>query len=281
MLRRFAIALGVLSCPWRSALIVFLLCGVFVSIATQVPADVILPTGLAPGSQYQIAFVTAGGTTAASSNIADYNSFVTAEADRSDALAALGATWSAIVSTDTTDARDNVATYANVPIYNTAGQVVVSSTGQLWGPGGDVGGIENPIRYDEYGNVSPRMNACTGSWATGQAVSGQALGQFYYNSANDYWESPWLGLIDSTSYQWMNWGYWHDKGLSVVEARHFYFYALSSPITVPAPEPSGFALLATGAIGLAAYGLRRRREARHSACVAVASTAAGDKQRER
>ena len=46
-------------------------------------ADAILPTGLAPGSKYQILLVTSGGMAATSSNIQDYDNFVTAEAENS------------------------------------------------------------------------------------------------------------------------------------------------------------------------------------------------------
>ena len=52
-----------------------LVAAILALITTQVRAEnVVLPTGLAPGSQYEIVFVTADGSTATSSNIADYNS---------------------------------------------------------------------------------------------------------------------------------------------------------------------------------------------------------------
>lgn len=248
MFRRIAVVSGVLSCDW----LVVLLCGVCVSITGLLHADVILPTGLAPGSQYQIAFVTSDGTTATSSDIADYNNFVTQEAVQNPALAALGANWDIIGSTATTTALNNALIYPNVPIYNTAGQLVVSASGQLWGSQG----IVTPILYDENGDAASNYNTCTGSYAHGGAVPGKALGQFYYDSANNYWESPWLGLTASTSKTWINWGYWHDKDLAVVQSRQFYFYALSSPITVP--EPGTFVLLAASIISLVGYAWRRR-----------------------
>lgn len=52
-------------------------------------ADTILPQGLAPGSQYEIAFVTADITVAESSSIATYNSFVTSEANQDGILKSL------------------------------------------------------------------------------------------------------------------------------------------------------------------------------------------------
>lgn len=50
--------------------------------ASQVRAAVIAPVGLVPGSQYQLIFVTFSTRTATSSDIADYNAFVTSEAGK-------------------------------------------------------------------------------------------------------------------------------------------------------------------------------------------------------
>jgi hypothetical protein len=122
-------------------------------------ADVILPTGLAPGFQYEIAFVTSDSMTATSTNIADYNSFVTQEADKNPVLAGLGASWYVMGSTTTVKASANAPTSAGVPIYNTAGQLIIADSSHLWGPNG----IDNPIQYDENGTVTSKVNACTGS----------------------------------------------------------------------------------------------------------------------
>ena len=48
--------------------------------ASQLVADVVLPAGLTPGSQYQLIFVTADPHNAVSFNISDYNDFVSSEA---------------------------------------------------------------------------------------------------------------------------------------------------------------------------------------------------------
>ena len=67
----------------RSLVAVALVATMFAGTAV---AQVVLPTGLPPGSQYEIAFVTSDGTTATSTDINDYNSFVTAEAAFSSSL---------------------------------------------------------------------------------------------------------------------------------------------------------------------------------------------------
>jgi len=71
-------------------------------------ADIVIsPPGLNIGDQYRLVFVTSGTRNAQSSNIADYNSFVTAQANQNAVLSALNTTWTVIGSTATVDARDN------------------------------------------------------------------------------------------------------------------------------------------------------------------------------
>ena len=206
-------------------------------------ADVVLPSGLPPGTEFRVVFTTADGMTADSASVGDYNGFATAEANQNPTLAALGATWYALVSTPTVNVIDNVPSPSSrtSPVYNTAGQLVVASTGTLWAHNNT---LLNPVCFDQFGNLASWQNVCTGSYANGYAVSGQALGQFYYDSSQGYWESPWLGEVGSTSKTWVNWGYWHDIHLSAVQDREFHYYALSSPITVATPEPSTLGLLA-------------------------------------
>ncbi|MEI8376345.1 MAG: hypothetical protein WCJ35_26300, partial [Planctomycetota bacterium] len=80
-------------------------------------ANVILPTGLAPGSQYEIVFVTSDGTTATSANIATYNNFVTAEANQNSTLYNLGVSWHAVASVVPGPAATSNAPSAGIPIY--------------------------------------------------------------------------------------------------------------------------------------------------------------------
>jgi hypothetical protein len=66
-----------------------------------------IPPGLSPGDQYHLIFLTSGTRDATSSNIADYDAFVTDQANLSPVLAALGTTWRALGSTGTANAIDN------------------------------------------------------------------------------------------------------------------------------------------------------------------------------
>lgn len=123
-------------------------------------AIIIPPTGLAPGSEYRLVFVTSGTRNATSSNIADYNDFVQNAAQNSSvlntALTAAGfnptsITWTAIASTLTTNARVNTQTQAtdtSRPIYRLDGALVATSYADLWD-----GSILVPINRTQVDNI--------------------------------------------------------------------------------------------------------------------------------
>ncbi|WP_044035277.1 hypothetical protein, partial [Microcystis aeruginosa] len=106
-------------------------------------ALVVVPTGLNPGDQYRLVFVTDGTRDATSTNIDDYNNFVTNEVTGSPLATALTAagftpsaiTWKAIASTDSVAARDNTGTNPSstgVPIYLIDGNRVANNNADLW-----------------------------------------------------------------------------------------------------------------------------------------------------
>jgi len=115
-----------------------------VALATLVTASaaqaalVVVPPGLNPGDQYRLVFVTDGTRDATSTNINDYNNFVTNQVTGS-ALATqlttagfnLGTiTWKAIGSTSATSAKVNTGTdgsQPDVPIYLIDGNKVANN----------------------------------------------------------------------------------------------------------------------------------------------------------
>jgi hypothetical protein len=85
------------------------------------------PAGLTPGESFRFVFVTDGTTTATSSNIADYNSFVNMQAGAATYNGSV-VTWDAIGSTAAVNAIDNVGQQPIVGAFLADGTLVTTST---------------------------------------------------------------------------------------------------------------------------------------------------------
>jgi len=254
-------------------------------ISGAAQAAILLPS-LPPGSQYRLLFLTSGTTTATSSDINTYNTFVnnTAQAstDLNAALTAKGFTpsaieWKALASTATTNANVNTTTQAtdpSFPFYRLDGALVVSpptvpppptntrTFNQLFynrvfslGGGADtINYTYSPINVNENGttqtilceNALPGVCAWTGFNSNG-AASAPLGDQFVL--AGDY-NNPANG--DATSA-------WNSRFI-LSSTNQFPLYGISSVLTVPTPaattpEPSsllGFITLGGLLLGSAA-----------------------------
>ena len=196
-----------------------------------------IPPNLPVGSKYEIAFVTRTPTTATSPYIADYNAFVTLQAQQNSNLPhGGGITWHAIASTwengNIQGANQNAPFTSSIPVYNTQGQLVANAATPLYNVSGT---ILNPISYDQFGN-SDISYVWTGTYYDG--TPDNPLGNGIYFGPPD------IGISNITSF-------WLAGGTDIATNVHP-LYALSSPITVP--EPGTLALLAAGLLVVLRFG---------------------------
>jgi hypothetical protein len=214
-----------------------LLCGLLaVSIAHA--SIITQPPGVAPGDPYRLIFVTSAVRDATSSNIADYNSFVSGVANAVPALQALGADWRAIASTPSTNARDNVAA-STAPIFRLDGTLVANGTADLWDSF-----ILAPILIDENGHTVIG-NSWSGSRSNGTAT-GDALGTAFLVRT---------GLTDGTNRFWLAAGSYAPNTMQ-------HLYAISSEIVAPVPEPMSVGFVAAGFVLLIGHSRINRMRCR-------------------
>jgi hypothetical protein len=214
-------------------------------LASRSMASVItVPPSLTAGDTYRLVFVTSGTYSASSSSLATYNGDVTSEANGVAALLSLGATWTAIASTATEDALDNISGSSSAPIFLLNGNEVAGSLTSLFG-----GTLMNAVQISQNGNALPSgSKVWTGTTSSGTADAGHTLGS----------TDPEQGLDSSTT------GTWLQDVASVGFDNGHDLYAISSVLTVPdgdpasVPEPSTVATAVLGgAVLLLAWKCRR------------------------
>lgn len=215
------------------------------------------PAGLSPGDHFRFVFVTDGSRDATSSNINDYNTFVTEQAG--------GATyngkpipWVAIASTPTVNAIDNVGRTQD-PVYLADGTKVTTSTttSGLWS-----GGLLHAIDEDLTGKQSSLRYIWTGTDPTGSATSATPLGTttvvYQITPPIPFPQSSTFGISDPTKTDLS----WVLAGSFDTNNRLNSLYGISVPQTV-VPEPSSLWVVGTlTSAGLASGWSRHRRDQR-------------------
>jgi hypothetical protein len=190
--------------------------------ASSLEAGIItLPPGVNPGDTYRLIFVTSTTRDATSTNINDYNAFVANVAASIPQLAALGATWKDIGSTATVNAIDNIgASASNVGIYRLDGSLAASGTAAFL----SYAEFSDPVFtfFDETGAPAAAGGIWLGtdwnSGGTGLGVPGHQLGTSLPRSSGG-------------------------DAIGQLSGR---FYAISSDITAPTPEPGVAGLTSLG-----------------------------------
>lgn len=215
--------------------------------AAQAHADVIVAppfdmTGiLAPDEPYHLMFVTSGVRHANASTIADFNTFVTAQAKLPGAVTeSYDFDWKAIASTGGGQhARDNAPIDGDVPVFLLNGDKVADGFDDLWD-----GELHVAPNWDQF-LQGQNAYAWTGTNQDGSAHSDQYLGQDEYGhigqpGRKDLWISYYYGNPQSAARP---------------------FYALSPQLrTTAVPEPSSLVAV-TGLLGMGFMGrLWRRRK---------------------
>jgi hypothetical protein len=211
-----------------------------------VAVPITAPTGLKPGDQYRLAFVTSSTYQGYHTGIGSYNSFVTGVANTIPELVALGTTWKAIASTATVDARDNTNTNpgsgVGVPIFLLNDTMLANNNADLWD-----GSIDNALNINQFGNTSYSGNVWTGTLSTGTK-------SFYCLGCNPNASNQALpGYSSAVNFTWIA----RDASLREDYNKGFRVYAISDTLTF-VPEPSTALLMMAGLIGLAARGRRKR-----------------------
>jgi hypothetical protein len=184
------------------------------------------PAGLTPGDSFRFAFVTEGTTTATSSNIADYNSFVNMQAGGATYNGSV-VNWDAIGSTATVNAIDNVGQQPIVGVFLADGTLVTTSTTTtgLWS-----GTLSNAI-IEDLSSVANFAFVWTGTTSAGVAAT---VGVASSGPLGDI-QHPTQGASYLSASDWVDIG---DGNAPPVGS--FGMYAISDVLVVPTavPEPS-------------------------------------------
>mgnify|MGYP003672668138 CR=1 FL=1 len=239
-----------------SGLAGLLFMGLFWSVAQAAPITV--PTGLNPGDQYRIAFLTTTTRNASSSDIAVYNAFVTAEANSVAELSALNTTWTAIASTATVDARDNTDTNpasAGVGIYLLNDTKLADNNADLWD-----GTIRTAlgVQSDGFGIVGTTVWTGTASDGTVGVQNGSIQGLGFEFTGDR--------RLGNSGFEDQRWIMGPPSPFSTFITFNAHFYAISGILTVGdgetvgVPEPAPLSAMALGLLSFAVIWRRRAAE---------------------
>ena len=177
-----------------------------------------VPTGLNPGDQYRLVFLTSTTTAATSTDISTYNAFVNTAADLNSELDAIS--WTAMGSTADDNVRDNTGTTGagtDIAIYTVTGNLVATDYTDLYD-----GFLANNISVNEQGAANLVTSAWTGTSGTGGTSGSSPLGGATSARAGN--------PTKATS----NSGWWLNR-VGTTKTNSYSMYAMSEVLTVAVP----------------------------------------------
>ncbi len=177
------------------------------------------PVGLQPGEPYRILFVTDSTRDATSSDIADYDWFVTADANAAPELTTLNTSWRAVASTTALDARVHTGMDAGsgVPIYRPDGIRIADDYDHLFSGAGSQ-------RY-----APPNITASGATTTASQVWTGTKPNGSAHKPLGDASGTSLVGNTTATGYGWI---YFSPRS----QATSRPLYGVSDVLTVPYPD---------------------------------------------
>lgn len=211
--------------------------GLVASVSSARAEVITLPSSLLLGDRYYLAFVTSGTISGTSSNVADYDAFVQAQANLNGlgTISGFPVTWKALVSTPSVNAITHLG-IGNFPIFRLNDVQIASGNTDLWD-----GNLSAALNVDQFGTTLTSGTAWTGSQTNGLAYPGYQLGT----------STPIFGGPNSTGNPWLVSG-------SGADTNNFRVYAFSEQL-IAVPEPTSISLAIGGCTATAAWTVRRRR----------------------
>lgn len=198
------------------------------ALAVACPNVDTVPKGLKPGATYYLAIVTTEKRDSLSDKIADYNKFVTQQAEQCDKLKKLNTTWKAIASTNKTDDAITNTGLAGAlsPIYLVTGTTDNPRDARVVKQGQDLFSgrkLENQIFKDQFGlPITKDFMSWTGSYPTGKTS--------LFPLGNDLSKATYGDVTEITTA-------WIKDGRDDENNKH-HLYAISEELKVPEKKDS-------------------------------------------